>query len=76
MSENINVGDIVKLTGEGQGYVYEYVKGSANRSVGLIVKKYLYEETDEIITEQYVYDVLMSGQVITSLFNSEIMLLK
>ena len=73
MSEKISVGDIVKLTNEGHGYVCGHFKCSTGRPIGLIVKKYLYKETDEIIPEQYVYDVLISGQVIQSLFNSEIM---
>ena len=72
----MKVGDIIKLTNEGRGYIYGHLKSSTRRSVGLIVKKYLYKETDEIIPEQYVYDVLISGQIIQSLFNSEIMLTK
>ena len=72
MSEKINVGDIVKLTGEGQGYVYGHFKGINNCSVGLIVKKYIYEDGDEISNGQYVYDLLIGNQVIPSLFNDEI----
>ena len=76
MDVPIKVGDIIKLTNEGHGYVYGIRKKVGSHSVGLIVKKYLYKETDEIILEQYVYDVLLAGQVITSLFNTEIMLTK
>ena len=35
--------------------------------------RFFQKETDEIIPEQYVYDVLISGQIIQSLFGSEIM---
>ena len=69
----MKVGDIVKLTGEGQGYIYEHIKKIGNDSVGLIVKIYPYEDGDSQSNGQDVYDVLISGQVIKCLFNSEIM---
>jgi hypothetical protein len=70
----MQVGDIVTLTSEGKTYIYEYTRGID--SIGLIVKKYKYEDGDEISNGQYVYDVLISGQVVKSLFNEEIMLTK
>ena len=76
MSEKINVGDIVKLTGEGQNYIARDFKGVTRRSVGLIVKKYLYEDGDDQNNNQDVYDILISGHVVQSLFDSEIMLTK
>ena len=69
----MKVGDIVKLTGEGQNYIYDHIKKIGNDSVGLIVKIYPYEDGDSQSNGQDVYDVLISGQVIQCLFNSEIM---
>ena len=69
----MQVGDIVKLTNEGQNYIYEHIKKINRHSVGLIVKKYLYEDGDEISNGQDVYDIMISGQVVKSLFKSEIM---
>ena len=36
----MQVGDIVKLTNEGLGYVYGHIKKIGNNSVGLIIKIY------------------------------------
>ena len=69
----MKVGDIVKLTGEGLGYIYEHIKKISNDSVGLIVKIYPYEDGDSQSNGQDVYDVLISGTIIQCLFNSEIM---
>ena len=71
----MQVGDIVKLTNEGLGYVYGHLKKISGHSVGLIVKKYPYEE-DTRSNGQDVYDVLIAGQVIESLFGSEIAISK
>jgi len=71
----MQVGDIVKLTNEGLGYVYGHLKKISVHSVGLIVKKYPYEE-DTRSNGQDVYDVLIAGQVIESLFGSEIIISK
>jgi len=71
----MQVGDIVKLTNEGLGYVYGHLKKISGHSVGLIVKKYPYEE-DTRSNGQDVYDVLIAGQVIESLFGSEIIISK
>ena len=71
----MQVGDIVKLTNEGLGYVYGHLKKISGHSVGLIVKKYPYEE-DTRSNGQDVYDVLIAGQVIESLFGSEITISK
>ena len=68
----MQVGDIVKLTNEGLGYVYGQIKKISGYSVGLIVKKYPYEDGDPESNGQEVYDVLVSGQVIQSLFASEL----
>ena len=75
----MQVGDIVKLTNEGHGYVYGQIKNirypsgvRCGHSVGLIVKKYPYEEGDDESNGQDVYDVLIAGQVIESLFASEL----
>ena len=72
----MKVGDVVKLTLEGQNYIYEHVAKVNMNSVGLIVKKYLYEDGDNQSNGQDVYDVLIAGHVVQSLFNSEIMLTK
>lgn len=72
----MQVGDIVKLTNEGHGYVYGQIKKISGHSVGLIVKKYPYEEGDDESNGQDVYDVLIAGQVIESLFGSEIIISK
>ena len=72
----MQVGDIVKLTKEGLGYVYGHLKKISGHSVGLIVKKYPYEEGDDESNGQDVYDVLIAGQVIESLFGSEIIISK
>ncbi len=69
----MKVGDIVKLTGEGQNYIYEHIKKVSNRSVGLILKIYPYEDGDNQSNGQDVYDVLISGTIVRSLFSSEIM---
>lgn len=71
----MQVGDIVKLTNEGLSYVYGHLKKISGHSVGLIVKKYPYEE-DTRSNGQDVYDVLIAGQVIESLFGSEIIISK
>ena len=71
----MQVGDIVKLTNEGLGYVYGHLKKISGHSVGLIIKKYPYEE-DTRSNGQDVYDVLIAGQVIESLFGSEIIISK
>jgi len=68
----MQVGDIVKLTNEGLGYVYGQIKKIGGHSLGLIVKKYPYEEGDDESNGQDVYDVLIAGQVIESLFASEL----
>ena len=68
----MQVGDIVKLTTEGQNYIYEYNKTLRGCSVGLIVSKYKYEDGDSESNGQDVYDVLVNGQVIESLFASEL----
>ena len=72
----MQVGDIVKLTNEGLGYIYGQIKKIGNNSVGLIVKIYPYEEGDDESNGQDVYDVLIAGQVIESLFGSEIIISK
>lgn len=72
MNTLVNIGDIVKLTLEGQNYVYEYNKKSRGCAVGLIVNKYKYKDGDSESNGQDVYDVLISGQVVQSLFRSEI----
>ena len=72
----MKVGDVVKLTLEGQSYVYETLPRVSMHSFGLVVKKYLYEDGDDESNGQDVYDVLIAGQVVQSLFNSEIMLTK
>ena len=69
----MHVGDIVKLTNEGQNYIYEHIKKIGNNAVGLIVKIYPYEDGDSQSNGQDVYDVMISGQVVQSLFGSEIM---
>ena len=69
----MQVGDIVKLTLEGQNYIYEHIKKVSNHSVGLILKIYPYEDGDNQSNGQDVYDVLISGTVIQSLFSSEIL---
>ena len=68
----MQVGDIVKLTLEGQNYVYEYNKKTKGCAVGLIVNKYKYEDGDSESNGQDVYDVLINGQVIQSLFGPEL----
>ena len=72
----MQVGDIVKLTNEGLGYVYGHIKKIGNNSVGLIIKIYPYEDGDSQSNGQDVYDVLIAGQVIESLFGSEIAISK
>ena len=72
----MKVGDVVKLTLEGQNYIYDHIKKINRHCFGLVVKKYLYEDGDDESNGQDVYDVLISGQVVQSLFNSEIMLTK
>lgn len=69
----MKVGDVVKLTLEGQNYIYEHIKKVSNRSVGLILKIYPYEDGDNQSNGQNVYDVLISGTIVRSLFSSEIM---
>ena len=72
----MKVGDIVKLTFEGQNYIYDGIKKPDRYSFGLVVKKYLYEDGDSLSNGQDVYDVLIAGQVVQSLFDSEIILTK
>ena len=72
----MQVGDIVKLTAEGQNYIYDHIKKIGNHSVGLILKIYPYEDGDSESNGQDVYDVLISGKVVQSLFKSEIMATK
>ena len=72
----MKVGDIVKLTFEGQNYIYDGIKKPDRHSFGLVVKKYLYEDGDSLSNGQDVYDVLIAGQVVQSLFDSEIILTK
>jgi hypothetical protein len=70
----VKVGDIVKLTVEGRTYLYDYFKAVNPYSVGLIVKKYLYQDGDDHSNDQDVYDILIAGKVVQSIFDSEIML--
>lgn len=76
MSVRISVGDIVNLTNEGYNYLRREIKGITSCSVGLIVKKYLYEDGDSSSNGQYVYDVLFPCEIALSLFDCEIMLAK
>jgi len=69
----MQVGDIVKLTVEGRTYLYDYFKAINPFSIGLIVKKYLYQDGDDHSNDQDVYDILIAGKVVQSIFNSEIM---
>ena len=52
------------------------VTRSKKTVTGLIVKKYIYADGDNWSNGQWVYDVLIRGQVSTSLFETEIMLIK
>jgi hypothetical protein len=70
----VKVGDIVKLTVEGRTYLYDYFKAVNPYSVGLIVKKYLYQDGEDHSNDQDVYDILIAGKVVQSIFDSEIML--
>ena len=77
----MKVGDIVKLTNEGLSYLFCEVWGSLRNgkvkmTTGLIVKKYIYTDGDNWSNGQWVYDVLIGGQVVQSLFDSEIVLTK
>ena len=72
----MKVGDIVKMTNEGFNYLRKEIKGVSALSVGLIVKKYLYEDGDELSNGQYVYDVLFPHEIALSLFDSEIVAAK
>jgi hypothetical protein len=70
----VKVGDIVKLTVEGRTYLYDYFKAVNPYSVGLIVKKYLYQDGEDHSNDQDVYDILIAGKVVQSIFDSEIVL--
>ena len=72
----MKVGDVVKLTLEGKNYISSRLRRVTCQSVGLIVKKYIYEDGDEMSNGQYVYDVLVSGQIVQTLFHDEITLSK
>ena len=67
----MQVGDIVKMTDEGYNYLRKEIMGITNNSVGLIVKKYLYEDGDSLSNGQYVYDVLFPCEIALSLFDSQ-----
>ena len=67
-------GDLVKMTIEGYSYLRKEIKGITDNSYGLIVKKYLYEDGDNLSNGQYVYDVLFPCEIALSLFSSEITL--
>ena len=72
----MKVGDVVKLTLEGKNYISSCLRRVTCQPVGLIVKKYIYEDGDEMSNGQYVYDVLVSGQIVQTLFHDEIALSK
>ena len=77
----MKVGDIVQLTDEGFTHLFCEVWGSLKNNdrrttTGLIVKKYIYTDGDSWSNGQWVYDVLIGGQVAMSLFNTEIILVK
>ena len=67
-------GDLVKMTIEGYNYLRKEIKGITSNSFGLIIKKYLYKDDDNLSNEQYVYDVLFPCEIALSLFSSEITL--
>tara|TARA_Y100001970_G_C13882176_1_gene674375 strand:- start:338 stop:574 length:237 start_codon:yes stop_codon:yes gene_type:complete len=73
MSGKINVGDIINLTGEGLNYIkYSYFDDISENAKGMILKTYPYEDGDEESNGQPVYDILIAGLVVKSLFGTEI----
>ena len=77
----MKVGDIVKLTNEGWSYLFCEVwgklrDGEKRIKTGIVVKKYIYDDGDAWSNGQWVYDVFIGGQVSTSLFDTEIALVK
>ena len=66
-------GDLVKMTVQGSNHILYGRRHIPRSAIGIIVNKYRYED-DELCNEKDVYDVLFAGEIILSLFNSEITL--
>ena len=67
-------GDLVKMTIEGSNHILHGRRHISINAIGIIVNKHIYEDGDKHSNGQDVYDVLFSGEIILSLFNSEITL--
>ena len=67
-------GDLVKMTNEGSNHVLYGRRHISRNAIGIIVNKHRYEGNDEYKHGQDAYDVLFAGEIILSLFNSEITL--
>ena len=68
------LGDLVKMTNEGSNHILYGRRHISRNAIGIIVNKYLYEAGDNYSNGQDLYDVLFAGEIILSLFNSEITL--